>query len=124
MFESVVLAVCLCMFVGTLVFAADTADTIYNKQGQAVQIFAPNYFQTLTAVQTTIDLTNTMAFECDTTAACKVYLSPSNSKTAITPMRLQADIPRVLGRGHRIGFAIYSGCTGTYSAMKGDWAGQ
>jgi len=105
-------------------FAADNADTVYNKQGQAVQGFAPNFFQTLTAVQTSVDLANTLAFEADSTAACKVYLATTNSKSGVVAMRLQADTPRVLVRGHKIGFAIYSGCTGTYSSMKGDWAGQ
>lgn len=108
----------------SIAFAADKADTIYNKQGQAVQVYAPNFTQALTAVQTSIDLTNTLAFEADSTADCKVYLSTTNSKTGKTAIRIQADMPRILGRGHNIGFAIYSGCTGTYSSMKGDWTGQ
>jgi hypothetical protein len=100
------------------------ADTLYNKRGQGVQVFAPNNFQTLTAAQTSIDLTNTLAFEADTKSDCKVYIAPTNSKTSRVAMRLQADTPRIIGKGYTMGYAIYSGCTGTYSSMKGDYSGQ
>ena len=117
-FITMILVACL----ASTVFAG--GDTIYNKKQDTVQLFAPNFFQSVTAVQTSIDLKNTMAFEMDSTADCKVYLAPTNSKVGRIAIREFADISRIRGQGYGIGFAIYSGCTGTYSSMKGDSTGQ
>lgn len=114
----------LLLVLGFALMAFAGGDMIYNKNRDTVQLFAPNFFQTITAVQTPIGLVNTMAFEVDSTVDCKVYLAPTNSKTDRVAMRILADAPRVMGQGYGIGFAIYSGCTGTYSSMKGDSTGQ
>lgn len=113
----------LLLFLISGVSAFGAADTIYNARGQAVQVYAPNYFSTLTIYNTLVDLSNTLVFAIDSTVDCIVRLSATSAKAPVSN-RVLADSYVNYGRGYGITYANISGCIGTYSAMKGDWTGQ
>jgi len=110
--------------IAAVVTMAGPADTIYNKQGQAVQVYAPNYFLAVTPVKTQVALTNTLAFEIDSTTDGIYYLTSTTSTAGAVSNRVAGYEPKGRGVGYGIAFVTYSGCTGTYSAQKGDWTGQ
>lgn len=107
---------------GVITFAG-TADTIYNKQGQAVQAFAPNYFQNISTT-TTVDLSDTLYFEMESTTDGKMFLTSDGDKTGEVAITVTGGERRGYGKGYGIGFVTYSGCTGVHSSMRGDWTQQ
>lgn len=109
----------------TAIAFAGPADTIYNQRGEGVQVYAPNFFQTMTVNVTEFPLSNTLAFEVDSPTDCKMWIHGTTGQRGTTPQRVLADTPKLRGKGYGMAFVTYSGCTsGVYSAMKGDWSGQ
>ena len=119
------LSIVLVLVMAAGAFAAD-GDTIYNSKGQGIQVFAPNVFTQMTsAVKRAFDLAKTKIFQMDSTVDCKVYLTPTSSTTGAVSRRVLANTPKTEGRGHKIGFATYSGCyPAVFSEMQSDWTGD
>jgi len=125
LFNPAFLVIALLVALVAAAFAAD-GDTIYNSRGQGIQVYAPNVFHAMSsAAKRTFNLSKTKIFQMDSTTDCIVYLTPTASTSGVVSRRVLADTPKTEGRGHKIGFATYSGCyPAVFSEMQSDWTGD